>query len=303
MAVFIGNANSVTFTGRLGTSYTASNGAIIDVPPSDVALACLNGWSQADTSVWPGKGATAGFGAVENEDFVSPVKIAQTGIPFIMAGSGSMGNNGALTLTTALPTGCGGTGAYIYLPANAIVAASAAGWYYCVMSSTTAGTVYNNQYVSTNFSGQPYIPANPVAFATTGPGAFTGVSTAQTAYSFNVPGGLMGQDGVLEITGTFGYTGTTSSKNMTVKLGTATIYSFTTTTAANISTQAFLTVQNQNKTNAQVTNQGGTVGANTAAQVYSSIDTTVTQTLAVSGTKVAADNLVFDAFSAILTPG
>jgi len=305
MAVFIGNANSVTFTGRGGTVYTAANGTVIDVPPSDVALASQNNWSQADTSTWPGKGATAGFGAFENDDAVSPIKVCQFAIPFIVAGSGSMGNNGALTLSTALPTGCGTNGCYVYLPINSISASlpAAAGWYYCVMSSTTVGTVYNNPYTSTLFSGQPYIPASPTAFATTGPGAFTGVATAVNGPSFTLPANLMGQNGVLEITALFGYSGTTSSKNMVLKLGTATIFTFTTTTAANVSTQALLTVQNQGVTNSQVTSQSGTLGAINSVNVYSAQDTTTSLAIALSGTKVAADNLIFDALSAFVTPG
>lgn len=305
MAVFIGNTNSVTFTGRGGKVYTAANGTVIDVDPSDIALAFLNSWSQADTSVWPGKGDTAGFGAIENEDFVSPIKIAQSAIPFIVAGSGSMGNNGAVTLSTAIPTGCGTNGCYLYLPINSISSTlpAAAGWYYCVMSSTTVGQVFNNPYVAGNFTGQPYVPSAPLAFATTGPGAFTGVATAVTGPSYTLPANYMGRDGVLEITALFGFTGTVSSKNMVIKLGTSTIFTFTTTTAANVSAQALLTVQNQGLTNSQVTSQSGTLGANTVAQVYSSQDTTTALALALSGTKVAADNLIFDAFAAVLTPG
>lgn len=305
MAVFIGNANSVTFTGRGGTVYTAANGTVIDVPPSDVALACLNNWSQADTSTWPGKGSTAAFGAFENDDAVSPIKVVVSAIPFIIAGTGSMGNNGAITLSTAIPTGCGTNGCYVYLPINSISSSlpAAAGWYYCVMSSTTVGQVFNNPYTSTLFTGQPYIPATPLAFATTGPGAFTGVATAVTGPSFVLPANLMGMSGLLEITALFGYTGTVSSKNMVIKLGTATVFTFTTTTAANISTQALVTVQNQGVANSQVVSQQGTLGANSVAQQYSTQDTGTALTLAISGTKVAADNLIFDAFSAVVTPG
>jgi len=96
-----------------------------------------------------------------------PYTALSTGIPFVMASSGTMGNNGALSGLTAVAATY--PAAYVYLPANAISAGSAAGWYYAVFSSTTAATVYNNTYTS----GVPTVPGSPTAFATTGPGAYT----------------------------------------------------------------------------------------------------------------------------------
>ena len=93
--------------------------------------------------------------------------IAQFGLPLILPSSGSIGNNGALTAITALPdvyASC-----YMYFPADAIEVGSAAGMYYVEMSSTTAGTIYNNTYDG----GTPSIPDTPTAFVTTGPGAYT----------------------------------------------------------------------------------------------------------------------------------
>jgi hypothetical protein len=119
--------------------------------------------------------------------------IGQSAVPFVLT-SGSMGNNGALTLTTAVATAY--PNAYIYMPAGAISAGSAAGWYYAVFSTTTAATVYNNTYTS----GSPTIPSSPAAFSTTGPGAFT-FSTASeyVGISLPVPGGALDANGSLEI--------------------------------------------------------------------------------------------------------
>src|SRR5690349_20306203 len=66
-----------------------------------------------------------------------PYVLAQCGIPFIKASSGTMGNNGALSGLTALPTTY--AKAFIWLPAGAIAAGvpAAATWYYVQMSSTT----------------------------------------------------------------------------------------------------------------------------------------------------------------------
>lgn len=115
-------------------------------------------------------------------------------VPVGIAPSGTMGNNGALTLGTALHATYSG-GIYLYFPANAISSGSAAGFYWVVMSSTTAGMVYNNTYTP---GSPPARPASNTAFSTTGPGAYTGVTTEVTCSSFTLPGGMMGNFGRLQ---------------------------------------------------------------------------------------------------------
>jgi len=100
----------------------------------------------------------------------------QTDIPLIIAPTGSMANNGVLTSGTANPATYLKT--YTWFPTGAIAAASVAGWYYTVWTTTTAATVFNNVW---DGASEPIVPASPVAFATTGPGAFTG-PTAEAAY-------------------------------------------------------------------------------------------------------------------------
>lgn len=119
-------------------------------------------------------------------------QLLQANVPVIVPSSGSIGNNGALTLTTALDTTY--ANCYLYFPANAIEAGSAAGLYFVQMSSTTLGTIYNN----THTSGKPTIPSSPTAFATTGPGAYTQTTATDiTILSFTLPGGAMGANGSL----------------------------------------------------------------------------------------------------------
>lgn len=286
------------FTGRNGTVYAATTPQ--DFQPSDIALAMANGWTNSPLGSFPGLIDVPQYGVNNPLGVVPQIKLAQTAVPFIKASTGSMGNNGALTGLTALPTTYS-NGCYLYLPANAIQAGSAAGWYFAVMSSTTAGTVYNLTYTS----GQPYVPATPsqFAFTSTGPGAFTGVSSAVTGPSFMLPANTMGPNGVLELAAVYGCAGSTNSKTVAIKLGSATIYTQTTTTAANVAALALLTCQNQGLTNAQVSNQTGSVGFSATGQTYSSQDTTTNLTLALSGTAIATENLIFDAFSATVTPG
>lgn len=133
----------------------------------------------------------------------SPYVLAQSGIPFILAGGTAgggtnqftMGNNGALTTLPVLPTTYSG-GAWIYMPANGIFAGSTAGWYWFVASSTTAGTVYNNQYVS----GDPKlaVPATPTPFVSTGPGLVSNTLALVTGPGLTLPGGTLGPNGLVE---------------------------------------------------------------------------------------------------------
>lgn len=54
-----------------------------------------------------------------------PYVFSRTGIPFIVAPTGTMGNNGAVTMGTALPTTYSG-GAWIWYPAGAVAAGTPA---------------------------------------------------------------------------------------------------------------------------------------------------------------------------------
>jgi hypothetical protein len=105
--------------------------------------------------------------------------------------SGSVAANGVLTLGTALPTTY--PNIYIFLPAGAAFALSPAGWYLCQMTSTTVGVIFNNVYVT----GQPSVPpqANLVPIVAAGPGAYTGVITAQAGPNWLFSANMFGASG------------------------------------------------------------------------------------------------------------
>ncbi|MBT9145426.1 MAG: hypothetical protein DDT42_01297 [candidate division WS2 bacterium] len=132
--------------------------------------------------------------------------LARWSVPVGVPSSGSIANNGALTLTTALDR-VYSDGIYLRFPANAIAAGVPAGLYYCVMSSTTVGTIFNNSSL-----GIPSIPASPVPFSTTGPGAY--VQTTGTdiiLITLPIPGGLLGSNGSLANTHTLVLNATSNS--------------------------------------------------------------------------------------------
>lgn len=173
-----------------------------------------------------------------------PRCLYKTSIPFVLGSSGSMGNNGALTLTTALwailPQ------AWVYLPAGAIVVGSAAGWYYAVFSSTTVAQVFNNTY--TLGSAQP--PASPTAFVTTGPGAYTQVTTLTQAVAHSLPANTLTANGIIRIEGGTRTNNDASVKTLTTRLNTTSLSSSALTSSGG---SAFLAViKGANATNRQI---------------------------------------------------
>ena len=115
----------------------------------------------------------------------------QTAVPFVLPpGDGGTngltftgGGGGAFTLSAApmagLFSGLSGSGSYVYLPANAGGSGNAAGWYYCVFSSDTAGTIYGDKYTG----GQPQIVGSPGAFGGAPSGRITTPTSEITAIS------------------------------------------------------------------------------------------------------------------------
>lgn len=157
-------------------------------------------------------------------------------IPVFLQSSGSIGNNGALTAITALPVTY--PSIYLYFPVNAIAAGVAAGLYYCVMSSTTAGTIYNNVY-DPSLGVLPTIPSSPTAFSTTGPGAYTQTTAADiTLVGVTIPGGSMGASGVLDIISSWeSATNNANAKTTKVKIG-ATLIGLTPALASTITVRS-----------------------------------------------------------------
>lgn len=154
----------------------------------------------------------------------SPIIVSQSAIPVGIPSSGSIGNNGALTVTTAFPVTY--TGIYLYFPANAISSGSAAGLYWTVMSSTTAGTIYNNTYTS----GDPTAPLTLTSFVTTGPGAYTQTTAEVTLRSNMGVTTLMGPTGRFMLLELFSIPTNANTKTLKNKYGSTTFLNQTPTT-------------------------------------------------------------------------
>jgi hypothetical protein len=229
-----------------------------------------------------------------------PIVLAKWGVPVILASSGTMGNNGAVSAMTALPITYSG-GAWLYLPANAIQAGSAAGFYWFVASSTTAGTVYNSTFDGTSVPGA----GTATAFVSTGPGAFTGIAAGEfVAATVTIPAGAMGPNGSVHIDGQV--TNNTAAGNKIFRLdlgGTDLINPALTTSQGGVLTAS---IRNKGVANRQ---QGvgfiqagtGAVGGGTG---YASIDSTASMALSFTLEKATATNhIILDGVTVFLVYG
>lgn len=226
------------------------------------AVLSLAFYGQEASAVLKGSGSVGGVQYV----------LCQSGIPFIKAPSGSMGNNGAITAMTALP-GTYADGAYIWLPAGAVAAGvpAAGTWYWYVGSSTTAGTVYNSTYTS----GCPAIGVT-TAFATTGPGAFTGDTATVTGPTFTVP--AMGINGRYEAEVAWTVNSTAGTKTMNARYGATSFMAPGITTQTADVTRGY--IQNRGVQNRQVTayTNNMSVGSGTSTSTPSTVNSAIAQT-------------------------
>lgn len=269
-----------SFSANSGVSYSSS-GAAVEIAPGDISLAFRRGWTQAPVSSAPGN--------LDVPQGSSPaLRLLQTGLAFCIAPTGSMANNGAITLGTALPAIYGNI--YLYLPANAIVAGSAAGWYYAQMTSTTVGQVFNYAYTS----GTPTIPGSPIAFATTGPGAYTGVTTAVTGPNVTMPANSMGPNGALTLRSLWTYVNSANNKTLVHLLGSSAVMSVVATTS--VSYFADQIMLNRGNAAKQVANTTNPQGSTSTADAVFTVDTTADQTVGVKMTMATAtEYLICDA--------
>ncbi len=239
-------------------------------------------------------------------NYGAPITI-QCCVEIYRAGSGSMGNNGALTLTNALPSTLS-RGCWMEFPAGAIatgipssaqVTAGVKWW--TVMSSTTAGTVYNNTYTP-GTTLPTAIPASPTAFSTTGPGAYTNNISASPAYIITVPANTLGNNGSIDyeiwassysantnaktVSSTFGGSGEGANINMTNNAQQALLGNFI----------------NQANPKQQKSSQAGKSFSGNQSKNFSTVDTTLSQNFVITfNTAVAGDYVCIESLKLTIT--
>lgn len=231
-----------------------------------------------------------------------PYYLAKSSIPLIGLSTGSVAANGAISGITALPAAY--PHAFCYFPANTLATVSAAGWYYCTFSTTTAGTAFLNSW--TPGTAPPTVPTSPTA-VTDGKGAFTGVTTEQGVI-IPVAANAIGPNGLLEVWVRIGNNNSAGTKTLRCRLGGAagTAYlapSLTTTTT----TEYLVVMGNAGVAGAQNGSVTGTVGTGTASAssiTTSAVDTTAATDVRLTFTRnTATDNAVIEQYFVRLSYG
>lgn len=199
----------------------------------------------------------------------------QFGTPVGIPSSGTFANNGALSGLTAFPNTYN-NGIYLFFPANAIctvgTGGNAAGYYWTVMSSTSAGTVYNLV-----LNGRPLVPTSPPAFTCTGPGAYTQSTSTQTlgGTAFSITGNYLGINGEFHLKSLYTLNSSANTKSADITFGGSNIQTIALTTTSTY--QGNVSVYNNDLTNSQTAMAA--VGASTSAPIHLAIDTTANQNI------------------------
>lgn len=249
---------------------------------------------------WPTEGnvvqnisVSGGFGGLigpSGARLPVPYFPSKSSVPVGVPSSGSIGNNGVLTGITAFQLTYS-SGIYLYFPANAIQVGSTAGLYWTVMSSVTAGQIFNNQYTG----GDPAAPATPIAFATTGPGAYTQTSgTDITVRAITILGGSLGNTGQFRITALSACPGNANSKNFKLNFSTMNFSNIALTT--NLFVYVQRSVANRTATS-QISQSLATVGpvAGSTALTLGTVDSTVDQSISIIvNIAVATDYMILE---------
>lgn len=227
----------------------------------------------------------------------TPFLLAKSTIPIVVVSTGTMGNNGAMSAITALTQAY--PNAFCVLPAGAVAAGvpAATSIYYCEFSSTTAATIYNVLIAATlDATGAPTVPTVKTAFATTGPGAFTGVTANVDTLTFTLPANALAARGELYCEVEFNYTNSATNKQAFVVFGGSNVLGVTQTTAVN--PRALVSISNRGATNAQMGSVlfGTSTAASVLTPVFLAIDTTanVAVVVRVNHTGSATDNIVVE---------
>lgn len=254
-----------------------------------------------------GNGAGGAAAAAPGIDYLpGPLLACNVPIaPFLP--DGSVGANGALTLGTSMATQAGGVYTHLwgYFPANVINGSNAADFYYIVMSSGTAGQVFNNLYTpGTNAigTGSWHVPASPTAFSGTAGSSFSAGTASITSHSFVIPANSLGPNGNI-LTDCF------SRNNSTA--GTKTVQQMV--SAQNLGYNNAQTTNSQNHGGAYIWNMGLTnyqqsfgIGPSNSGAVGNirNFDSTAALTCTLTATRtVTTDWLVIETLNVMMTPG
>ncbi|HET8706564.1 MAG TPA: hypothetical protein VFM46_09710, partial [Pseudomonadales bacterium] len=193
---------------------------------------------------------------------LAPITLYTSTDSYARAPTGTIntGSSGNITFGTAANRAYT-EGLYVYLPSIATTPAITAGFYWCVMSNTTTGTLYASKGGS--------------AINFTGGAGYTGVTTALDFPQQTLKGGVMGNYRRLSIAGITSQTNNANSKGFSFKFGSTV---FGATGNANATSYPFVAnIHSKGSSLQHVTPSvanGGTGGAQVVTTVNTASDTT-----------------------------
>lgn len=246
----------------------------------------LNNWSAAGgidpTNVAITGGTISGvtLGGSTNAQVI----VAKWGIPFFPGVTGSMANNGVVTWGSALLNAYIG-GAWVHMPAASIAAGvpAAAAWLWYVGTDTTHGTFFNSTYTT----GTP-TAGTATAFATTGPGAFTGETTQITGPTITVPGNTFGTQGRLVVRIDEHLTNSANGKTLNILWGATDLDGVNNTSASYSRHDLVIRAQNSTSLQASETATLSSNGLSGGTPTWTTLDATASQTVTVKLTRATA---------------
>lgn len=223
---------------------------------------------------------------------IGPVSLFECGVPFVIfpgdGGSNGLsfsGTRGVFSLSAAVVTNFWnifGSGGYAYLPANA-GGLAAGGWYWCVMTSDTAGEIFAETYSGT---GKPSFVATPTALPNCSAGRITQSISEVAVAAFTVPGGSLGPNGRLTWSIRTSGSNAASSKSFRLKLGGTTVVTTQPTTSPCMDLLGFTvnlgTTGRQSNARATTITGVPAAGSSIGTSEISTVDTSVDQTFAFS---------------------
>ena len=213
-------------------------------------------------------------------------------IPVIIPNSSTVATNGSITLT-ALPDTYA-LGAWVYLPAGAIVG-GAAGFYWTVFSSTTEGIVKTNYVDPSATEFLPYVPTGTLTTAVGSNSAYITPTGPDVALiNITLPANTVSVGSVLKAFCRVTCSMAVGTKTVKHLLGTTTIgyQTFTGVTAGGI-----LTTATFSRTNAkQIMGTFGNSG--TAATTFGTVNTAAESKFVIAGQLAApTEYIVLEAFT------
>lgn len=263
-------------------------------------------------SVWVAQPSATAMSTTER---FAPVIVSQGAIPVIlgnMSTAGISATTGAFSLDTALPAAYTAAGAWMFLPAGAIVG-GLAGFYYCTFTTTQAGIVKKNSsgsnlcYISPDATAfTPTVPAGTLTFAVGAAAIWTATASADIALlNSTISANMMGASGKVKVSYQLATSNSVNAKAIKISFGAFSVLSTTTTTGVAL----WVTREISNVTTAaQVTASvdslvEGAVGAAVRGTVNTTADVALKLFGQLHATDAGAGFIILEAFSVQVLPG